>query len=212
MTSARIFNGVVLSILATLAVRPAAADPSGFYADVDLGQAWYPYSTVIDSHGVALSAVNHSTKDTSWGGIIGYRFTPYFGSEAGFVNLGKGTAPLSDASGATAAQGEARFTSKGPTLALTGAVQLANLEAYLRLGYLFAHTDLSIVAANGATKLNTAVSTNTAAPFAGVGLRYAFNTHWHLKIELDRYNDVGDRATTGTAYIDVATLGVGCRF
>jgi hypothetical protein len=213
MIRARIFDRVVLGILAIVVARSATADPSGFYADLDLGQAKYRYSSVIDLHGVALSSVNPSIKDTSWDGIVGYRFSPYIGSEVGYVNLGKGSASVSDASGTGATQGKASFTSKGPVLALVGAVQVGNLEAFLRLAYLFAHTDLSVAATvDGPTKLNATISANTPAPFGGLGLRYAVNDHWHLKVEFDHYDDVGDAATTGTANINVTTLGVGCRF
>jgi hypothetical protein len=159
-----------------------------------------------------LSSVNPHIKETAWDGIVGYRFTPYFGSEIGYVNLGKGSASVSDPSSTDAAQGKASFTSKGPTLALVGAVQIGNLEAFLRLGYVLAHTDLSVAAiVDGSTKLNATVSANTAAPFGGLGFRYAFNDYWHLKLEFDRYDGVGN-ATTGTANINVVTLGIGCHF
>ena len=213
MISERIFECVVAGILALVATQSASADESGFYTDLDLGQAQYPYSTAIDSHGVTLSSANPHVKDTSWDSTVGYRFTPYFGAEVGYVNLGKGSASLSDASDTGSSQGAARFTSRGPTLSLVGAVQIGNLEAFLRLGYLFAHAVLSVATTvDAAARLNTTVSANTLAPFAGLGLRYAFNDRWHLKLEFDRYDDVGDAATTGTANINVATLGVGYRF
>lgn len=210
MNSQKTSDRVVLGILAIVAAGSASAEDSGFYAELDLGQARYPYSTVIDLHGVTLSSVNPRIKDTSWGGTVGYRFTPYFGSEVGYVSLGRGSASVSNASGT--AQGEASFTSRGPTLALVGAAQISNLEAFLKLGYLFAHADLAVAAIDGPTKLNATVSANTPAPFGGLGLRYAFNEHWHLKLEFDHYDGVGDAATTGTANINVATLGVGCLF
>ena len=210
MFSERTLGRVALGILAIAAARSASAEDSGFYADLDLGQARYPYSTIIDLHGVVLSSVNPRIKDTSWGGTVGYRFTPYLGSEVGYVNLGKGSASVSDASGA--AQGKASFTARGPTLVLVGAAQISNLEAFVRLGYLFAHADLTVAAIDGPTKLNATISANTPAAFGGLGFRYAFNDHWHLKLEFDHYDGVGDAATTGTVNINIATFGVGCRF
>src|SRR5579863_2959168 len=100
MFSERTLGRVALGILAIVAARSASAEDSGFYADLDLGQARYPYSTVIALHGVVLSSVNPRIKDTSWSGTVGYRFTPYLGSEVGYVNLGKGSTSVSDASGA----------------------------------------------------------------------------------------------------------------
>jgi hypothetical protein len=53
---------------------------------------------------------------------------------------------------------------------LVGAVQVGNLEACLKLGYLFAHADLPITATNGPTKLNTRVTASTPAPLTGLGV------------------------------------------
>ena len=212
MISERIFGCVVLGILAIVTARSAIAGESGFYADLDIGQARYPYSALVNLHGVTLRSVDAPIKDTSWGATAGYRFTPYFGSEVGYVNLGKASIPVANASEPGATQGEARFTSKGATAALVGAVQVGNLEAFLRVGYLFSHADLSVAAVDGSTKLNTTVSANRLTPFGGLGFRYAFDDFWHVKIEFDRYDDVGDAARTGAANINVATLGVGCRF
>jgi hypothetical protein len=173
----------------------ASAEDSGFYADLDLGQASYPYSTAVHLDGVMLSSTRVSMKSTFWGGTVGYRFTPYFGSD------GSGTAG-----------GEAAFASKGPTLALVGAVQIGNLEGFLRLGYLLAHASLSVARDDGPTKLNAALSAGSPAPFGGVGLRFALSEQWHVKVELDRYDRIGNSATTGAVNMNVATVGVGCRF
>lgn len=110
------------------------------------------------------------------------------------------------------AHGTASFDSKGPTLALVGAVQLHDFEMFLKLGYLFAHADLSVVGINGSTKLNTRVTASTPAPLAGAGIRYAFNDHWHVKLEFDHYDRIGDAQTTGSVNINATTLGIGCRF
>jgi|SRR6185437_3658893 len=211
MTSKRPRDCVVLGILAIVATRCATAESYGFYADLGLGQARYPYSAVVDVHDVTLTSPRLSLKDTAWDGMVGYRFSPYFGAEAGYVNLGKGSVSVSDTSGAT--HGRASIASRGPTLALVGAVQVSNLEAFVRLGYLFAHTSLSAsTPASGKTKLNNTVSANTVATFGGVGVRYAFNDYWHLKVEFDRYDSVGEAKTTGTANVNVTTFGVGYRF
>jgi hypothetical protein len=188
----------------------ASAEDSGFYADLDLGQASYPYSTAVHLDGVMLSSTRVSMKSTFWGGTVGYRFTPYFGSEVGYVDLGKASVWVSDGSGT--AGGEAAFASKGPTLALVGAVQIGNLEGFLRLGYLLAHASLSVARDDGPTKLNAALSAGSPAPFGGVGLRFALSEQWHVKVEFDRYDRIGNSATTGAVNMNVATVGVGCRF
>jgi len=61
-------------------------------------------------------------------------------------------------------------------------------------------------------KLNTRMTASTPAPVAGLGFRYAFNESWHVKVEFDHYDGVGDAETTGAANINVAAFGIGCRF
>jgi hypothetical protein len=209
---------VVFGILVMVAATAACADSSGFYGDFDLGVASYSYATEVKFPADTLSAVDPRIKVTSWGVNVGYRFIPYFGAEAGYVSLGKGSVPAVGVSGGAGASGVSNthgtvgFASKGPTLGLVGAVQLGNLEAFLKLGYLFAHADLSVAATDGPTKLNTRMTASTPAPVAGLGFRYAFNESWHLKVEFDHYDGVGDAETTGIANINVAAFGIGCRF
>jgi hypothetical protein len=80
------------------------------------------------------------------------------------------------------------------------------------LSRLFAHADLSAAATDGPTKLNTRMTASTPAPVAGLGFRYAFNESWHVKVEFDHYDGVGDAETTGAANVNVVVFGIGCRF
>jgi opacity protein-like surface antigen len=212
MMTAKCFGRVVLGGLAIFATRFASADDSGFYADFDVGRATYSLETDIHFPAATLSAVDPHIKDTSWGATLGYRFTPHFGSEVGYVNLGKESIPAPDASVGGSAHGTASFSSGGPALALVGAFQIGFLEMFVKAGYLFAHADLSIAGTDGATKLDSKVTASTPAPLAGVGCRYEFSDRWHVKLEFDHYDGVGDAATTGALNINVATLGIGYLF
>ncbi|HEY0341249.1 MAG TPA: hypothetical protein VGC34_10620, partial [Steroidobacteraceae bacterium] len=173
--AAKALGRVVFGIMVIVVSESAYADDSGSYADFDLGVAKYSYATEVKFPSATLSAADPGIKNTSWGLNVGYRFIPYLGAEAGYVSLGKGSVPAADTASGGIAHGTASFDSKGPTLALVGAVQLHDFEMFLKLGYLFAHADLSVVGINGPTKLNTRVTASTPAPLAGVGIRYAFN-------------------------------------
>jgi hypothetical protein len=203
---------VVLGGLAIFATTSSYADDSGFYGDFDVGRATYSYASEVNFPAVTLSAVDSRIKDTSWGATVGYRFTPHVGTEVGYVSLGKASVPAADAAGAGIAHGTFSFTSGGPAVALVGAVQVGYLEMFLKLGYLFAHADLSVAGTDGSTKLNAKVTASTPAPLGGPGLRYAFNDRWHVKFEFDHYDGVGNTQTTGAANINVATLGIGFLF
>jgi opacity protein-like surface antigen len=212
MTTLQWFGRVVLGGLGICAATYAHADDSGFYADFDLGRATYSVATELHFPADTLSAVDSHSKDTSWGATVGYRFTPHFGAEVGYVNLGKESFPALDASSGGSAQGAARFSSGGPTVALVGAFQVGYLEMFVKAGYLFAHADLSVAGTDGVTKLNAKVTASTPAPLVGVGFRYEFSERWHLKVEFDRYDGVGDATSTGAPDFNVATVGVGYLF
>ncbi len=212
MMAAKALGRVVFGALVIIVTDSAHADDSGSYADFDLGVAKYSYATEVKFPSATLRAGDPGIKNTSWGLNVGYRFIPYLGAEAGYVSLGKASVPALDTASGGTAHGTASFDSKGPTLALVGAVQLHDFELFLKLGYLFAHADLSVAGTNGSTKLDTRVTASTPAPLAGAGIRYAFNDHWHVKLEFDHYDGIGDAATTGSVNINAATLGIGCRF
>ena len=203
---------VVLGGLAVCAATVVHADDSGFYADFDLGRATYSVATDVHFPADTLSAVDAHIKDTAWGATVGYRFTPHFGSEVGYVNLGKESFPALDVSSGGSAHGTASFSSGGPALALVGAFQIGYLEMFVKAGYLFAHADLSVAGADGATKLNAKVTMSTPAPLVGVGCRYEFSERWHVKVEFDRYDGVGEGMSTGGGNVNVGTLGVGYFF
>jgi OmpA-like transmembrane domain len=212
MMTAKWFGCVVSGGLAVSATAFARADDSGSYADFDLGRAGY--SVAADAHfpTVTFSAVDSRIKDTSWGVTFGYRFIPYFGTEVGYVSLGKESFPAVDVGGDAGAHATASFSSGGPTLALVGAFQVGYLEMFVKAGYLFARAQLSVVGTDGATKLNTKMTASTPVPLGGVGLRYEFSERWHVKLEFDRYDGVGDGESTGVANVNVTTLGVGVLF
>jgi hypothetical protein len=212
MMTVRSFARVVLGGLAIFATTSSYADDSGFYGDFDVGRATYSYATDVNFPAVTLSAADSRIKDSSWGATVGYRFTPHFGTEVGYVSLGKASVAAADASGAGVARGNFSFTSGGPGVALVGAVQVGYLEMFLKLGYLFAHADLSVAGTDGSTKLNTKVTASTPAPLGGLGLRYACNDRWHVKLEFDHYDGVGNAQSTGAANINVTTLGIGLLF
>ena len=87
MMTAKRFGRVVWGGTGILAAAFAHADDSGFYSDFDLGRATYAVATAVHFPTDTLSVVDPHSNDTSWGLTVGYRFTPHFGSEVGYVNL-----------------------------------------------------------------------------------------------------------------------------
>ena len=55
-------------------------------------------------------------------------------------------------------------------------------------------------------------ASRVATPTSGVGLKYNHTKNVAARLEFQRYNDVGDNATTGQSDVNVASLGLRIKF
>ena len=120
------------------AAGSAAAAESGPYVGADLGEALYPQGAYWRPvPGSLLYGNRLDTTDFAWSFRAGYRFNRFFGLEAGYVNLGGYSGPLTDRVNAAAGHGNMSFSAKGETLAALGALErrvLLRLEPRLKSG------------------------------------------------------------------------------
>ena len=187
---------------------------TGFYLDLDLGAATYPASLDGSTAGLAVRLADSHTGDFAWGFAFGWRFTPNFSSEAGYADLGNTSGVLAGSPGANGATGKFSLAIRGPTVAFVGTVPFDSWEGYVKVGYLFANADLSLLGSEGTLASGADSSRSTAAPFAAAGVVYRFDDHWSTELEFRRYENVGYDASNGTDTINInaATVGVGVRF
>jgi OmpA-OmpF porin, OOP family len=197
----------------SLSVATAAhgAD-SGFYLGADLGRADYPANVKLTVDSSTLASGNLSNHDLGWGITGGYRFNRYVAVEAGYVDLGTLSGPLTNIAGAIAGSGHFDLSVRGATQAVVGILPFGNWEGYLKLGYLYSDIRLSLSALSGAAPFNYKASVSDLSEWAGVGLRYTLAQHWQVNVEYDRYGSVGDRGKTGTYTNSTPSVGVSYRF
>jgi OmpA-OmpF porin, OOP family len=193
---------LIVLIPAALAAPAALASDTGFYVGLDLGVSQYPDNEEVRApSGLVLlgsgSSLDH--EDTAWGVRAGYQLNRYFAVEAGYLDTGESTGTL--ASNTPGSSARARFTlsSSGPTLAFVGKWPLGKWEPYLRLGVLFADTDLSFRGIDGTSALAGTVSESTEEMFGGLGIGYRFTERWHAQAEVTFFDDVST-ATIGFTY------------
>jgi Outer membrane protein beta-barrel domain len=199
------FKSLVSSTTALIlaaAFAPALASDTGFYVGLDLGLSQYPDNEALRlSPDLVLSGSGSSLndEDTAWGVRAGYQLNPYFAVEAGYLDLGESSGTL--VSGAPGGSAFSTFTlsAAGPTLAFVGKWPLGKWEPYLRLGVLFADTELSFRGTDGTTVLAGTVSDSTEEVFGGLGIAYRFNERWRARAELTFLDDVST-ATVGLTY------------
>ncbi|MGH8764416.1 MAG: porin family protein [Burkholderiales bacterium] len=149
-------------------------------------------------------------KDQAWGLVLGYRFTPNWGIEGAYSDLGKfkynGTviAPAADT-----VSGD--YQAKAWSLAGIGTLPLGNgFGLYGKLGLHDTKAELSATSGTGAGP--TGGTSSGTGLLVGMGATYDFTPAVYGKLGWDRYMRVGDDQKTGRGDLDVFGAGVGFRF
>lgn len=157
-------------LLSSAIAAPAFAADSGFYAGVTLGQA--------NSNTPIPATPMSKTKDTVYGGVVGYQFTQNWGVEGFFTGAGKWATlytPAASASGKADAYG----------VVATGTLPLSDtFSLYGKLG--FASTKTTGTATAAPVTVNIG-GTRTAATY-GLGLQYNVTPAIGIRAGWDRYS------------------------
>jgi hypothetical protein len=200
------------------AAGPAVAAESGPYVGADLGEALYPkgaYHWRVAS-GSVLSGNSLDTADFAWSLRAGYRFSRYFGLEAGYVNLGGYSGPLTDRVNAAAGHGNMSFSAKGETLAALGALPLGDWDLHLKAGVFFNDARLNVSGIDNATPFQTRETLRNIHGLLGAGAGYDIDSHWHAQFDWTHYLNVGSKVdSTGRINgpnINNLAMGISYRF
>ncbi len=179
------------AILALAAVStPARSQDTGWYAGFALGQG---------SHDVDCSfTITCDDKDTAWKLFGGYQFNKNLGVEAGYVNFGK-------VGGTDVIFGTFEIKPTGFEVLAVGTLPInPQFDVYGKLG-LFSW-DLDASDAFG--KIS---ESGTDLTF-GIGVKYNFAKNVGIRLEWQRYNDIGNESTTGTSDSDFIGVGLVFKF
>lgn len=134
---------------------------------------------------------------TGWRAFGGYRFNPYFGYEIGYADLGKITQTLAGFAPAT-------FESTAIDVVLFVALPIGQDFSFFVKGGVFRW---DVDSPGFATTSSHGEDTTY-----GFGMHYNLTRNLALRLEYQKYNDVGDTATTGQTHIDVTSVGLVLKF
>lgn len=141
---------------------------TGFVASPALAQ-WY----VGVGIGSAQAKLANSSQGISSKILAGYKFSPNWGVEGQYVNLGSHNA-------STDAYGSGSYRPKSSGLAVTATLPLSSNAYFLgKLG----------VAFNRLSNSNIGGDTN-ADLLVGVGVGYNFNANWSIRAEYENFNNL----------------------
>ena len=196
MRASRIGTTAILAGV-LISTQALAADGAGFYIGASVGQS-KARDACTDLAGTGISC---DDKDTSFSIFGGYQINTNFGLELGYTDLGKATASGFGAN--------ASFESKVIELVGVGTYPInPQFEIYGKLG--FFRWDLD---ANASGPGGSFSESDSGTDFTfGFGVKYNFTQNVGIRAQWQRYNDIGDEATTGTSDVDVIGVGLVYKF
>lgn len=207
-----LLSSLALSALGLAAQAPASA--AGWYSSLSGGvsKADLPSRAAFDDIVLGTVAGTSSLDDTgdAWAIHVGYRFNSYVAAEVGYVEFGKfryeavpNVAPV---------EASVRFRTNGPVLAAVGILPLGErFDLSVRGGVYFSDTRVRQRIVD-LTDDSVIVSAEDRASdkdlFVGIGAAWNINDNYGLRVDLQRYFDVGDDDHTGERDVDLLTFGV----
>lgn len=204
--------------LAVASSLPTELDRSAYFDDNDL------------LHTFELAGAGRSTLDDSvsvWGAQLGYRWNKFFAAEVGYAKLGEAsyrlpvtiTETVTDITSGASASGNfigeraMQFTSSGPTISALGMMPLGQyIDVHVRAGIYLADTRVTNrirdVEFNTGNIYHRRIDASQTEIFGGIGGAWNINESVVLRVEYQKYLDVGDDKKTGESDIDVFNLSV----
>ena len=195
---------------------------SGFYVGAFGGQASYDIAKedmddlfvfALDVAGLPIVQGESSLEDsdTGFGVIAGYRLTPYVAIEASYLDLGAaeyrlaGFADLGATFGVIEFEGGADIEVTGPAVALVGIIPVSEtIELYGKAGMFFSETDFTVFI----DTVSESATFSSEEIMYGAGMAWNLNPNWSLRLDFQRFADVGDEDELGEANIDQFSIGV----
>jgi OmpA-OmpF porin, OOP family len=148
--------------------------------------------------GVAIVGFSCDDSSTGWRAFGGYRFNPYLGYEIGYADLGKVTQTLAGVA--------STFESTAIDVVLFAALPIGPDFSFFVKGGVF-RWDLDLKSPGAATTSSHGQDTTY-----GFGLHYNLTRNFALRLEWQRYNDIGNVSTTGQSHIEVTSAGLVLKF
>jgi OOP family OmpA-OmpF porin len=221
----------IFSIGAACAIAAAgtrAAGPAGaFYVGISGGASHFDQDfggAVRDAYaGTVFSVTDAGMTDKSgtvWGVYGGWQFHPNVALEAGWVDLGAARASYSLARQGTYTR-DAEYKVSGPRLTLVGSMPVgaAGFEVIAKAGVVYTSLEYRETGSDRGDPYSFTASDKRQTRFnAGLGGRYAFDPRFAVRVDWDRYFDVGEKFalnTTGNGRfksIDALTASLEYRF
>lgn len=160
----------------------------------------------LQGQGLSVTTTRADDSATSWKLFTGYRFTPYWGIEAGYTDLGK-----YDFDGQVIADPgivRATFKAESWNLMAVGILPVNDtFEVFGKAGMGYWRTELEASGTFSAQNART-VKANGTSPVFGVGATMRLMPKLQLRLEWERFHEIGEASGSGRSDIDMTSLGL----
>jgi len=177
---------------------------------------------LIDFFGAGGLAIVDATSnlddsDTGFGLAAGYQVNPYFATELAYVDLGE----WDYAAEGTVTDGVSDYASTfglsqsaaGPVFSVLGIVPIGErFSVFARLGLALMNVDADADLSIDGVADSARASTDRSNGVYGLGGEFNINRRFGVRLEWDRYADVGSEDLTGDTDIDLISLGLRYNF
>jgi len=163
----------------------------------------------LTADGAAGSAARFDDKDFGYKLQVGYSFNQNFAVEGGYVDLGQQNYRVNFDTGS----GHAKSDDNGLNIAALGIVPLdGQFSLFGKVGMIDAKVDYHFSGGDAGGNFSTSHENIKFSPEFGVGAMYSLNDVADLRLEAERFADLGKKSTTGEADVNLLSLGVAYRF
>jgi OOP family OmpA-OmpF porin len=183
------FAALVLGLAGFLAALPAGAQSFYFGGSIGNSQA--------KEEACPGGAATCDRSDTNWSGNIGFMFSPNWGMEMSYRDLGT-IVESTDGVGGTS-----NWKTKAGDLVLVGALPVHSVSFYAKAGGYYAKTKL-----DSSIPGVTNAETSTRQWTYGAGIRWDVMRHVALRVEWQRYNNLGGQDVGFVSDVETLSGGV----
>ncbi len=160
---------------------------------------------------------NVDDSDTGFGASLGYQVNEHFAAELSYVDLGssayRASRTLNDGVSDLPAAVTISASAQGPVFSLLGILPVGErFAAYGRVGLALMDSEGSVSVTIDDVTDSDSASTSRSNGLYGIGGEFSFNERFGVRLEWDRYVDVGSEDLTGESDVDLITLGLRVSF
>lgn len=189
----------ICALLLALSLIPGTAF-AGWYAGFGAGKSSADVDCVLDI------TCNNDEEGSMFKAYVGNQFTPNFGAEFGYLDLGSFGVEGTDSVLGTV---DANVKGTGFFAAITGMMPLGEFGLFGKAGLFRWDLDADV---SSSVFGSGSESDSGTDPFFGVGAQVTIGQATALRLEWERFMDVGDEGSTGQSDVDVLSLGVVFKF